>query len=93
MRGRRGRRVTAAVGARCAHFCSCGQIVRGSVAKRQHLEVHVDAGDGHRLVTMERFRELFPDWRGGPQARQISGPNCTCATGEEGCPRHARHRC
>lgn len=74
------------------HFCSCGQIVSGRRAKREHSWIHNLAADGHRWVTMDIFRQLFPDWRGGSQERQIPGPNCTCATGESGCPLHAPHR-
>lgn len=58
---------------RRSHFCSCGQIVRGNFAKRQHREVHRSTGDSHKYVSMDIFRQLFPGWRGGPQERIVKG--------------------
>ncbi len=56
------------------HLCSCGKIVHGNGAKYQHREMHRRAEDGHRYVRLEHYRELFPDYVGGPSDRRVRGP-------------------
>ena len=60
--------------AKRGHRCSCGQIVHGNGAKHQHKAMHLRADDGHGWVTLEVFRQLFPDYVGGPSKRRVDGP-------------------
>lgn len=54
--------------------CSCGAIVHGNGARYQHRAMHQRADDGHRYVTIARYRELFPDYVGGGSKRRVEGP-------------------
>lgn len=56
-----------------SYCCSCGKIVHGNGAKYQHREMHRRAEDEHRYVTAAYYRELFPDYAGGPSDRRVPG--------------------
>lgn len=55
------------------YLCSCGKIVHGNGARYQHRAMHDRAEDEHRYVRAEYYRELFPDYKGGPSDRRVPG--------------------
>lgn len=60
--------------ARRGYFCSCGAIVHGNGGKHNHREMHRRVQDGHRYVTSEQYRRIFPSYIGGPSKRRVPGP-------------------
>lgn len=42
-------------------YCTCGKVVCGNGGRAAHQAMHERRGDGHRGVTRDAFRVMFPE--------------------------------